>query len=116
MGSWEQMCEELVVQGDPGELRSLGQMWGVLATEVTNAAAGIRDGAKDMTWWQGEAADAFRKRLGELADRLERFSGDYAPVQDMLSTSAQSLEGAQRMVPIPDALRGKIEAARAHAL
>lgn len=100
-----------VVPGDPAAAEELAAALGTYAGGAAENAAQLR-GAGDGPW-VGEAADAFRGKLSELPDKLERGIDAFVSASQALGVYADALRDGQAKAAHAIELAGQAE--REHA-
>lgn len=81
--------------GDPDQVRAVARSTGRTARQLSAGAAALRRVAADDALWTGEAATAFRSRLGALPRDLDRAAAALAEVELALDRCATVLDDAQ---------------------
>ncbi|MEU2611857.1 hypothetical protein ABZ570_09780 [Micromonospora sp. NPDC007271] len=105
MPSWEEMCQQIVVDGRPGDVSSAAAGWEVLLKNLTTVKQNLETNVKDLNeTWKGPAYEAFKthveglaKRIGGVVDDAEA-NGGIAPA---LRDAAERLNAAQAAFPVP---------------
>jgi uncharacterized protein YukE len=89
---------ELAV-GDPVELDRHGDSWKAAAAGLREQAAAQRAELELLSaHWHGEAAVAYRRRVAELVDCLERAADEMARTADTLGDTATDLRNVEAMI------------------
>lgn len=83
-----------LLSADPGEISLLAGSFHRVANQAHTAAAGLR-GAENDAHWTGQAADAFRAKLGKLPGDLDNVQSSYGEVAGALDTYGAHLEPIQ---------------------
>ena len=104
--SWEEMCQELVVDGRPGDVASAALGWEQLLKNLGSVQESLERDIKDLgTVWKGPAYKAFKETRREIAKDVER-TDQAMPRRTTASctrstTRPTSSAGAQAEFPIP---------------
>ncbi|GAA2676632.1 WXG100 family type VII secretion target [Actinoplanes palleronii] len=114
--SWEEMVQEVVVDGRPGDVRSASLGWQELLGHLRDVQTSLETNVKDLgATWKGKGYEAFKahidglaKTTGYLVEDAEKNDGIVAS----LSGAADRLHEAQAAMPIPLASQVDIAAAR----
>ncbi|MGS2615532.1 WXG100 family type VII secretion target [Micromonospora sp. LZ34] len=105
MPSWEEMCQQIVIDGRPGDVASAALGWEQLLKNVNNVKESLETNVKDLgEVWKGPAYEAFKthitgiaKQAGQLVEDAENHNG----IVRSLNDAADKLTAAQREFPIP---------------
>ncbi|MFK3981393.1 WXG100 family type VII secretion target [Micromonospora sp. NPDC050397] len=103
--SWEEMCQEVVIDGRPGDVASAALGWQELLKNLGSVKESLETNIKDLgTVWKGEAYEAFKTRIelhatdaGRMIEDAEKGDG----IVLALNNAADKLTQAQRDFPIP---------------
>ncbi|GIF14946.1 WXG100 family type VII secretion target [Actinoplanes teichomyceticus] len=114
--SWEEMVQEVVIDGRPGDVRSAALGWQELLRHLRDVKQSLETNVKDLgETWKGKGYDAFKahidglaKNVGYIVEDAETGSG----IVTSLNTAASDLAQAQAAMPIPLASADDIAAAR----
>jgi hypothetical protein len=122
-GSWEQVVNQVVVQGRPADVESASLDWAALLENIQGVVDALKKNVGDLaanSVWSGPAAEVFNRHVTAIADGLAHAaetarSGtgpDGMGIARALGTAASQLEKAQADMPVPTACIGDIMAAR----
>lgn len=92
--SWQPLCDEEPVPGDPGEVGNYARSLTATADLIVEQVAMLRRLA-DPDNWVGEAADEFRSKAADLAEDIAKAEGRYRVVGSQLSGWSGELESGQ---------------------
>ncbi|SCL35787.1 hypothetical protein GA0074692_4182 [Micromonospora pallida] len=103
--SWEEMCQQVVIDGRPGDVASAALGWTELLKNLRSVKESLEKNSADLgTVWKGPAYDAFKTHVGEIAkstggliDDAEEGDG----IVHSLNAAADKLTAAQSEFPIP---------------
>ncbi|BCL15701.1 WXG100 family type VII secretion target [Micromonospora sagamiensis] len=103
--SWEEMCQQVVIDGRPGDVASAALGWTELLKNLRSVKESLEKNTADLgAVWKGPAFDAFKthidgvaKTTGQLIDDAEEGDG----IVHSLNAAADRLTEAQREFPIP---------------
>ncbi|SFT08958.1 PPE domain-containing protein [Saccharopolyspora flava] len=100
--SHRELYDAVHVDNDPGRVGELAEEWTKLGREMAESADRMAEKLRDTeSGWQGEAADAARAAIRELAD-WSRDAGDSAgALADRLSEQGRIMEKAKAEMPEP---------------
>ncbi len=98
--------------GEPEAFEGLARAWSATADDAGDAHATLRRLAEavDDSVWRGEAAEAFREKIGELPPRLAKLHESYSTASQAAGVYAGVLRGLQAQAP---GLAGQAQQARA---
>jgi hypothetical protein len=103
--SWEEMCQEVVIDGRPGDVASAALGWQELLKNLGSVKESLETNIKDLgTVWKGEAYKAFKTRIEQHAKDAGRMIEDAEKSDGIvlaLNNAANKLTEAQREFPIP---------------
>jgi len=103
--SWEEMCQELVVDGRPGDVASAALGWEQLLTNLRSVQGSLERDVKDInTVWKGPAYEAFKEHVEKIAKDIEGIIKDAEKddgVVHSLNDAADKLSKAQADFPVP---------------
>ena len=116
MASWEEMAEQVLVIGRPGDVQSAADGWDQLLKASDEVKTSLEKNVDDLSQgWKGPAYEAFKTHIKGIAKQLGDMNAQ-ARVDDgivtALSNAAHKLEQAQNDMPIPAVCTGDIIAAR----
>ncbi|WP_165945235.1 WXG100 family type VII secretion target [Micromonospora sp. KC723] len=105
MPSWEEMCQQIVVDGRPGDVTSAALGWEQLLKNLRTVRENLEKNVKDLgTAWKGPAYESFKthvegiaKRTGTVVEDAEKHDG----IVHSLKQAANDLTTAQQNFPIP---------------
>ncbi|WP_326564483.1 hypothetical protein [Micromonospora peucetia] len=105
MPSWEEMCQELVVAGRPGDVASAALGWEQLLKNLNAVKESLEKNVTDLgDVWKGPAYESFKTHVkglatttGQIVDDAEKHNG----IVQSLRTAADKLSAAQADFPIP---------------
>ncbi|MGB2568944.1 WXG100 family type VII secretion target [Micromonospora citrea] len=105
MPSWEEMCQQIVVDGRPGDVTSAALGWEQLLKNLRTVKENLEKNVKDLgETWKGPAYESFRthveglaKRTGGVVEDAEKHDG----IVQSLKQAANDLTVAQQNFPIP---------------
>ncbi|MER7459929.1 hypothetical protein [Micromonospora sp. NPDC126480] len=105
MPSWEEMCQQVVVAGRPGDVATAASLWEQLLKNVNAVKESLETNVKDLgEVWKGEAYEAFKTRVTGIAteaDRVVKDAEGQNGIVQSLRTAADDLTAAQARFPIP---------------
>ncbi|HEX5540315.1 MAG TPA: hypothetical protein VFX60_01935 [Micromonospora sp.] len=103
--SWEEMVQQVVVEGRPGDVVSAALGWEELLTNLNDVKSSLEQNITDIgAVWKGPAYESFRARIEEIAKDTGRIIEDATKGQGIagsLRTAAQRLTEAQETMPVP---------------
>lgn len=103
--TWEEMCQEVVIDGRPGDVASAALGWQELLKNLGSVKESLETNIKDLgTVWKGEAYEAFKTRIEGHAKEAGRMIEDAEKGDGIvlsLNNAANKLTDAQREFPIP---------------
>ncbi|WP_371687597.1 WXG100 family type VII secretion target, partial [Micromonospora sp. KC721] len=105
MPSWEEMCQQIVVDGRPGDVTSAALGWEQLLKNLRTVQENLEKNVKDLgAAWKGPAYESFKthvegiaKRTGTVVEDAEKHDG----IVQSLKQAANDLTAAQSTFPIP---------------
>ncbi|MGK5441880.1 WXG100 family type VII secretion target [Micromonospora sp. URMC 105] len=105
MPSWEEMCQQIVIDGRPGDVTSAAFGWEQLLKNLTTVKQNLETNVKDLgETWKGPAYEAFKthiegiaKSTGEVVADAESRGG----IVNSLKDAADKLSAAQAEFPVP---------------
>ena len=87
------------VTGDLAGLNAAAEEWQAQAKAVEYVAEGLRSGARALPGqWEGEASDAFGRRMGEVLEALDGTAEEMRTTAAILNKCAQECAMAEGMV------------------
>ncbi|SCF38501.1 hypothetical protein GA0074695_6397 [Micromonospora viridifaciens] len=105
MPSWEEMCQQIVIDGRPGDVNSAAAGWEVLLKNLTTVKQNLETNVKDLNeTWKGPAYEAFKSHVEGLAKRIGGVVDDaqaHGGIAPSLRDAAERLHSAQAAFPIP---------------
>ncbi|MEW2384794.1 hypothetical protein AB0873_22265 [Micromonospora sp. NPDC047707] len=105
MPSWEEMCQQVVVAGRPGDVATAASLWEQLLKNVTAVKESLDKNVKDLgEVWKGEAYEAFKTKVTGMATRAETIVQDaegHDGIVQSLRNAADRLTAAQSAFPVP---------------
>ncbi|MEV0153101.1 hypothetical protein AB0H57_05085 [Micromonospora sp. NPDC050686] len=118
--SWEDMAREVLVEGNPAEVRGAALDWEEVLRNVGEVQTSLKTNIGDLgKTWKGPAYDAFKghiDRLGKdiegIVDAVSDPGSGRVGIVPTLETAAAKIEKAQAEMPIPAACVGDVLAAR----
>ncbi|MFI6821778.1 WXG100 family type VII secretion target [Micromonospora sp. NPDC050187] len=103
--SWEEMCQQVVIDGRPGDVASAALGWTELLKNLRSVKESLEKNATDLgTVWKGPAYDAFKTHVDEIAKSTGRLIDDAEEgdgIVHSLNAAADRLSAAQADFPIP---------------
>ncbi|SCE80829.1 hypothetical protein GA0070618_1081 [Micromonospora echinospora] len=103
--SWEEMCQQVVIDGRPGDVASAALGWTELLKNLRSVKESLEKNASDLgTVWKGPAYDAFKTHVDEIAKSTGRLIDDAEEgdgIVHSLNAAADKLTAAQSEFPIP---------------
>ncbi len=107
--SWEQMVDDVCVNGRPEWLRSASQIWSTVFTNAGTVSQALRDAATSTeSYWKGPAGDDYRTHLNNVAKTIDSIHENNSNVTMLLTQAAADLDTAQQTMPIPDHMLDKV--------
>lgn len=114
--SWEKMCEELVVAGRPGDLRTAALGWEQLIGNLREVEESLDRNIGDLgKHWKGPAYESFKVHLEQIVADLGKTIKDAEErdgVVQSLRAAADDLSAAQEAFPVPAACWNDVLEAR----
>jgi hypothetical protein len=116
MASWEEMAEQVIVLGRPGDVRGVAQGWQQLQQGCQEVKTSLEQNVTDLNQgWKGPAYESFKTHILAIAKQLDDMvkstqAGD--GIVTALNNAADKLENAQQNMPIPAVCTGDIIEAR----
>ncbi|MEU6072904.1 hypothetical protein [Micromonospora sp. NPDC047074] len=105
MPSWEEMCQQIVVAGRPGDVTSAALGWEQLLKNVTAVKDSLEKNVTDLgEVWKGPAYESFKTHVKQIATDAGRVVDDaekHNGIVQSLKTAADKLSAAQAEFPIP---------------
>jgi len=95
--SWEPLCAEQPIDGDPGQVRTYGQDLERTARRIAQQAEALR-GLSDPADWKAETADAFRDQAADLEKEISTAHDRYSLVGGHVVAWADMIDDARRQV------------------
>lgn len=116
MSAWEEMVQQVVVDGHPGKVRSAAGNWQALLDNLRSIKESLESNITDLGQaWKGPAYEAFRenieaqaKLIGRVIEDAEKGEG----IVQSLNSAADRLAQAQADMPVPYAALDDILRAR----
>jgi uncharacterized protein YukE len=103
--SWEEMCQQVVIDGRPGDVASAALGWTELLKNLRSVKESLEKNTADLgAVWKGPAFDAFKTHVGEIAKSTGRLIDDAEEgdgIVHSLNAAADKLTAAQSEFPIP---------------
>lgn len=103
--SWEEMCQQVVIDGRPGDVASAALGWSELLKNLGSVQESLEKNIADLgTVWKGPAYDSFKTHIKEIAKSTQRLIDDAEEgdgIVAALNNAADRLTAAQREFPIP---------------
>lgn len=114
--SWEEMVQEVVVDGRPGDVASAALGWKELLKNLGEVKRSLETNVRDIgAVWKGPAYESFKahidkiaKDAGQIVEAAEKGDG----IVDSLNTAGRFLATAQQNMPVPAASVNDILEAR----
>ncbi|SCE79023.1 WXG100 family type VII secretion target [Micromonospora mirobrigensis] len=118
--SWEEMAREVLVEGNPAEVRGAALDWEEILRNVGQVRASLTQNVGDLgRTWKGPAYDAFKghvdglvKQIDGMVEAVSDPGAGRVGIVPTLETAAAQIEKAQADMPIPAACVGDVLAAR----
>ncbi|MEU9507017.1 pentapeptide repeat-containing protein [Micromonospora sp. NPDC048170] len=105
MPSWEEMCQQIVVAGRPGDVTSAALGWEQLLKNLNSVKESLDKNVTDLgEVWKGPAYDSFKTHVKQIATDTGRVVDDaekHNGIVQSLKTAADKLSAAQADFPIP---------------
>ncbi|SDD18042.1 hypothetical protein [Actinokineospora iranica] len=93
---------EMAASAQPGEVRTLAEEWKKVGAELARAAEALQRAAfGSETGWTGQAADAMRYRLGQIAEWSMRSSEVFTAASQSIGEQADAAHLAKISMPEP---------------
>ncbi|MEU4569662.1 hypothetical protein [Micromonospora sp. NPDC023956] len=103
--SWEEMCQQVVIDGRPGDVASAALGWTELLKNLRSVKESLEKNVTDLgAVWKGPAYDSFKTHVDEIAKTTGRLIDDAEEgdgIVQSLNAAADRLTEAQREFPIP---------------
>ena len=116
MASWEEMAEQVLVLGRPGDVRGAAQGWDQLLRACDEVKANLEKHVKELNQaWKGPAYESFKTHINAISKQLGDMTADARTDRGIvaaLNDAADKLETAQQNMPIPAVCTADISAAR----
>ena len=105
MPSWEEMCQQIVVAGRPGDVTSAALGWEQLLKNLNSVKESLETNVTDLgEVWKGPAYESFKTHIKQIATDTGRVVDDaekHNGIVQSLKTAADKLSAAQADFPIP---------------
>ncbi|KAB1123649.1 hypothetical protein F6X68_32555, partial [Micromonospora sp. AMSO12t] len=105
MPSWEEMCQQIVVAGRPGDVTSAALGWEQLLKNLNSVKESLETNVADLgEVWKGPAYESFKTHVKQIATDTGRVVDDaekHNGIVQSLKTAADKLSAAQAEFPIP---------------
>ncbi|WP_346536783.1 hypothetical protein [Micromonospora sp. DPT] len=105
MPSWEEMCQQIVIDGRPGDVTSAAFGWEQLLKNLNTVKQNLETNVKDLgETWKGPAYEAFKTHIEGLAKSTGEVVADAESrggIVHSLKDAADKLSAAQAEFPIP---------------
>ncbi|MFG3697725.1 WXG100 family type VII secretion target [Micromonospora sp. NPDC047620] len=105
MPSWEEMCQQVVIAGRPGDVASAALGWDQLLKNLNSVKESLEKNVKDLgEVWKGPAYDSFKTHVEQIAKDTGRIVEDAQSqngIVQSLNDAADKLSAAQAEFPIP---------------
>ncbi|MEV0808245.1 hypothetical protein [Micromonospora sp. NPDC050200] len=105
MPSWEEMCQQIVIDGRPGDVTSAAFGWEQLLKNLTTVKQNLETNVKDLgETWKGPAYEAFKTHIEGLAKSTGEVVADAESrggIVHSLKDAADKLSAAQAEFPVP---------------
>ncbi|MFG1776486.1 hypothetical protein ACGFIG_08655 [Micromonospora sp. NPDC049048] len=105
MPSWEEMCQQIVVAGRPGDVASAALGWEQLLKNLNSVKESLEKNVTDLgEVWKGPAYESFKTHVKQIATDTGRVVDDaekHNGIVQSLKTAADKLSAAQADFPIP---------------
>ncbi|MEH0819144.1 MULTISPECIES: WXG100 family type VII secretion target [unclassified Micromonospora] len=105
MPSWEEMCQQIVIDGRPGDVTSAAFGWEQLLKNLNTVKQNLETNVKDLgETWKGPAYEAFKTHIEGIAKSTGEVVADAesrAGIVHSLKDAADKLSAAQAEFPIP---------------
>lgn len=105
MPSWEEMCQQIVIDGRPGDVTSAAFGWEQLLKNLNTVKQNLETNVKDLgETWKGPAYEAFKTHIEGIAKSTGEVVADAesrAGIVNSLKDAADKLSAAQAEFPIP---------------
>ncbi|MEV5766445.1 hypothetical protein AB0L34_18000 [Micromonospora sp. NPDC052213] len=105
MPSWEEMCQQVVIAGRPGDVASAALGWDQLLKNLNSVKESLEKNVKDLgEVWKGPAYDSFKTHVEQIAKNAGRIVEDAESQNGIvrsLNDAADKLSAAQAEFPIP---------------
>ncbi|MEU5939609.1 hypothetical protein ABZ807_10505 [Micromonospora sp. NPDC047548] len=105
MPSWEEMCQQIVIDGRPGDVTSAAFGWEQLLKNLNTVKQNLETNVKDLgETWKGPAYEAFKTHIEGLAKSTGEVVADAESrggIVHSLKDAADKLSVAQAEFPIP---------------
>jgi uncharacterized protein YukE len=116
MASWEQMAEQVIVLGRPGDVRGVAQGWQQLQQGCQEVETSLKQNITDLNQgWKGPAYESFKTHILAIAKQLDDLVKS-TQVDDgivgALNNAADKLDQAQQNMPVPAVCTADIIEAR----
>jgi hypothetical protein len=116
MSAWEEMVQQVVVDGHPGKVRSAAANWQALLDNLRSIKESLESNVTDLgQTWKGPAYETFRqniegqaKLIGRIIEDAEKGEG----IVQSLNAAADRLAQAQADMPVPYAALDDVLRAR----
>lgn len=103
--SWEEMCQQVVIDGRPGDVASAALGWTELLKNLRSVKESLEKNTADLgAVWKGPAFDSFKEHVDGIAKTTGRLIEDAEKgdgIVHSLNAAADRLTEAQREFPIP---------------
>ncbi|MEU4782017.1 hypothetical protein [Micromonospora sp. NPDC023633] len=105
MPSWEEMCQQVVIAGRPGDVASAALGWDQLLKNLNSVKESLEKNVTDLgEVWKGPAYDSFKTHVKQIAKDTGRIVEDAENQNGIvrsLNDAADKLSAAQAEFPIP---------------
>ncbi|WP_320065896.1 hypothetical protein [Micromonospora sp. RTGN7] len=103
--SWEEMCQQVVIDGRPGDVASAALGWSELLKNLRSVKESLEKNTADLgAVWKGPAFDSFKTHVDGIAKTTGRLITDAEEgdgIVQSLNAAADRLTEAQQEFPIP---------------
>ncbi|KUL29175.1 WXG100 family type VII secretion target [Actinoplanes awajinensis] len=114
--SWEEMVQQVVIDGRPGDVRSAALGWQELLKNLGQVQESLKTNVTDLgATWEGTGYDEFKKHVELLASSIGTVVANVNEgdgIVNSLNNAADKLQNAQANMPVPLAMTDEIMAAR----
>ncbi|MDP9791628.1 putative membrane protein [Catenuloplanes nepalensis] len=116
--SWENIVNQVVIDGRPGDLRTAALGWEAVLRNLNSVKTSLDTNVTDLgTVWKGDAYEAFKTHIETISEKIQHVVDEAngtgsGGVVTSLNQAADDLHAAQEVIPVPIAMQPEVMQAR----